>query len=201
MNTADDKTPGVPRAWQRMLSGRRLNIVDPSPLDIEIEDIALGLSRVSRWNGQTVGPHGFSVAQHCVVVTEIMAGRKNGLPEPGLLAGLLHDAAEYVTSDLISPFKVAIGDSYRSVEDRLQEAVHIRFGLPPILPADWKREIKKADGISCVAEAVELAGFQATEARRVFGYRGRIPKLGLSPWEAERARDAFLARFAELSAR
>lgn len=187
------------RAWQRMLSGRRLNIVEPSPLDIEIEDIALGLSRVARWNGQTVGDHGFSVAQHSVLVTDLMARQAPALPTAARLAGLLHDASEYVTSDLISPFKRVVGDSYREIEHRLEQAVHLRFGLPALIPAEWKAAIKKADLTSCVAEAIELAGFEAEEARRVFGYRGRPPKLNLSPWDPERARREFLSRFARLA--
>lgn len=181
-----------------MLSGRRLDIVEPSPLDIEIEDIALGLSRLARWNGQTMGVHGFSVAQHCVLVAELMAKAAKPLPRPALLAGLLHDAPEFVTSDLISPFKRAVGNSYKVVETKVEQAVHLRFGLPAILPDTWHVAIKKADSTSCIVEAVELAGFGADEARRVFGFRGRIPRLNLVPWEPEQARLRFLAKFEDL---
>src|SRR5271170_4505144 len=124
-----------PRAWQRMLSGRRLDLLDPSPLDVEIEDIAHGLARVARWNGQTVGEHGFSVAQHSVVVEEIAVHIKPDLEPKWRLAALLHDAPEFVIGDMISPFKAALGLNYRSFEDRLEAAIHIRFGLPPKVPA------------------------------------------------------------------
>ena len=123
-----------PRAWQRMLSGRRLDLLDPSPLDIEIEDIAHGLARVARWNGQTTGEHAFSVAQHCVVVEEIAAHIQPDLEPRWRLAALLHDAPEYVIGDMISPFKTALGVDYRTFEDRLEMAIHVRFGLPARIP-------------------------------------------------------------------
>jgi len=182
-----------------MLSGRRLDILDPSPLDIEIEDIALGLSRVARWNGQTSGAHGFSVAQHCLVVVELMRRADPRLPPPALRAGLLHDAPEYVTSDLITPFKRAIGARYREIEQRMAAAIHRAFGLPPELPAAWARAIHHADRAAAFAEAVDLAGFGLTEARKVLGFRGRRAELDLTPWPAETARHAFLAAFAALA--
>jgi len=151
------------RAWQRMLSGRRLDILDPSPLDIEIDDIALGLSRVARWNGQTVGDYGFSVAQHAVLVVDLMWQRNPTLPNSVVLAGLLHDAPEYVTSDLITPFKQAIGSAYVDIEGKMTQAVHLAFGLPAILPDEWTTEIKQADHTSAFLEAVQLAGFEEAD--------------------------------------
>ena len=136
---------GPPRAWQRMLSGRRLDLLDPSPLDIEVEDIAHGLARVARWNGQTIGDHAFSVAQHSVVVEEICAHIQPGLEPRWRLAALLHDASEYVIGDMISPFKAALGYDYKAFEHRLESAIHIRFGLPATTPAPIKGLIKKAD--------------------------------------------------------
>src|SRR4051812_31420283 len=157
------------RAWQRMLSGRRLDLLDPSPLDIEIEDIAHGLARVARWNGQTKGAHAFSVAQHCVLVERLTSELQPGLTKEARLMALLHDAPEYVIGDLISPFKVAIGIDYKALEKRLQAAIHLRFGLraapPPMLTALFKR----ADLISAFYEATQLAGFEPTEAKRFFG--------------------------------
>src|SRR5206468_4952245 len=70
--TASKSSSIANRAWQRMLSGRRLDLLDPSPLDIEIADIAHGLARVARWNGQTSGAHIFSVAQHTLLVETVM---------------------------------------------------------------------------------------------------------------------------------
>src|SRR5271156_6802500 len=152
-----------PRAWQRMLSGRRLDLLDPSPLDIEIEDIAHGLARVARWNGQTVGDHGFSVAQHSVIVEEIAVHIKPDLEPRWRLAALLHDAPEFVIGDMISPFKAALGLNYRAFEERLEAAVHIRLGLPPKTPPAIKSLIKQADRASAYLEATQLAGFTAAE--------------------------------------
>ncbi|BBK30339.1 hypothetical protein STHU_09730 [Allostella humosa] len=182
-----------------MLSGRRLDLLDPSPLDIEIEDIALGLSRVARWNGQTAGEHGLSVAQHSLLVLEIVE-RAVDRPAAGLrLAALLHDASEFVTADLITPFKRVIGDAYKAVEIRVQEAVHLRFGLPARLPADWTRAIKRADVDAAFFEAVELAGFTEAEARRIFSFRRTRRDGTLTPWAAEDARGRFLEQFRALA--
>ena len=145
------------RAWQRMLSGRRLDLLDPSPLDVEIEDIAHGLARVARWNGQTEGPHIFSVAQHSLLV-EIIARQRARLDRPSRLGVLLHDAPEYVIGDMISPFKVVIGDSYKAVEKRLLAAIHLRFGLPPVLPEEVAMLVKAADLGAAYFEATRLAG-------------------------------------------
>ncbi len=158
-----------PRAWQRMLSGRRLDLLDPTPMDIEIEDIAHGLAFVARWNGQTIGDHPFSVAEHSLLVEEIHS-RLNPRAEPRWrLAALLHDAPEYVIGDMISPVKAAVGPGYGALDERLSAAIHIRFGLPAKLPAAVKRRIKKADRISAWLEAVQIAGFSRSEADRFFG--------------------------------
>jgi len=179
-----------------MLSGRRLDLLDPSPLDVEIEDVALGLSRVARWNGQTTGAHGFSVAQHALLVLDLVG---TGAP-PGLqLGALLHDASEYVTSDLITPFKAAIGPAYKALEKRVESAVFLRFGLPATLPESWTRTIKTADRVAAFMEATQLAGFAEAEARRIFAFRGRPPPIRLEPASAEAARRAFLRRFDALA--
>jgi 5'-deoxynucleotidase YfbR-like HD superfamily hydrolase len=158
-----------PRAWQRMLSGRRLDLLDPAPLDIEIGDIAHGLSFVARWNGQTRGDWPFSVAEHALLVEAIHARMNPGRPARWGLAALLHDAAEYVIGDMISPVKAWVGPGFATLEQRLSDAVHLRFGLPARLPAEVKSAIKRADRISAWLEAVELAGFTTSEADRLFG--------------------------------
>ncbi|HZZ66695.1 MAG TPA: HD family hydrolase, partial [Phenylobacterium sp.] len=157
-----------PRAWQRMLSGRRLDLLDPSPMDIEVEDIAHGLARVARWNGQTLGEHAFSVAQHSVVVEEVAAHLQPALDTRWRLAALLHDAPEYVIGDMISPFKAALGFDYRRFEERLEAAIFVRFGLPAKTPAMVKTLIKQADRASAFFEAVQLAGFEHGEALKLF---------------------------------
>ena len=181
-----------------MLSGRRLDLLDPSPLDVEIEDIALGLSRVARWNGQTIGEHGFSVAQHCVVVVDLIERHQRLLSRPARLAALLHDAGEYVTSDLITPFKGAIGPAYKELEKRIEAAVRLRFGLPAALPVSWATAIKAADHTAAFLEATQLAGFSEAEARQVLGYARKAPELRLEPWEPELARRRYLEGYQRL---
>jgi len=193
----------LPRAWQRMLSGRRLDLLDPSPLDIEIADIAHGLARVARWNGQTSGAHIFSVAQHCLLVEAIARGRTPRLARGVRRAVLLHDAPEYVIGDMISPFKAVIGDAYKAVEQRLLTAIHLRFGLPPALPAELTRLIKTADQGAAYLEATRLAGFTDKEARRYFGQPPVAPPAlerdYLVPWSAVQAEQRYLKRFAEVA--
>lgn len=191
------------RAWQRMLSGRRLDLLDPSPLDIEIEDIAHGLARVARWNGQTSGAHIFSVAQHSLLVDAIARRQAPNLDARWRLAILLHDAPEYVIGDLISPFKAVLKDDYKKVELRLLHAVAIRFGLPTRFSPNLVGIIKKADRGAAYLEAVKLAGFTESEAKRFFGSppsldTGTIRQY-LTPWGAEAAERRFLKRFRELS--
>jgi hypothetical protein len=191
------------RAWQRMLSGRRLDLLDPSPLDVEIEDIAHGLARVARWNGQTSGAHIFSVAQHTLLVEAIARARTPGLDRRARLAILLHDAPEYVIGDMISPFKVVIGDVYTAVEQRLLTAIHLRFGLPARLPEDLNRLIKAADRDAAFLEATRLAGFAIAEARRFFGARPTLSATAerefLTPWPANVAERRYLQRFVNLT--
>ena len=159
----------TPRAWQKMLSGRRLDLLDPTPVDIEIEDIAHGLSFVARWNGQTLGDFAYSVAEHSLLVERLYARLNPRAPAKWRLAALLHDAPEYVIGDMISPVKNAVGPGYDALDARLAAAVHIRFGLPATIPAAVKKQIKKADKISAWMEATEIAGFTVAEADRFFG--------------------------------
>jgi len=152
-----------------MLSGRRLDLLDPTPMDIEVEDIAHGLAFVARWNGQTKGDYAYSVAEHSLLVTDIFTTQNPNAPVKWQLAALLHDAPEYVIGDMISPVKAAVGPSYGELDDRLTAAIHIRFGLPAQIPVTIKKQIKAADKISAWLEAVQIAGFTAAEADRFFG--------------------------------
>jgi 5'-deoxynucleotidase YfbR-like HD superfamily hydrolase len=196
------ETATATRVWQRMLSGRRLDLLNPSPRDIEIADIAHGLARVARWNGQTGGAHIFSVAQHTLLVEAVMRERTPRVDIGVRLAALLHDAPEYVIGDMISPFKAVLGGDYKAVEKRLLAAIHIRFGLPPVLPGEITQLIKAADKGAAYLEATELAGFAQAEARRLFGRDPRLPVATrrdyLTPWTAARAEKRFLARFKTL---
>jgi 5'-deoxynucleotidase YfbR-like HD superfamily hydrolase len=189
------------RAWQRMLSGRRLDLLNPSPLDIELEDIAHGLARVARWNGQTVGAHIFSVAQHSLLVEAIAGHLEPAIPNPARLAVLLHDAPEYVIGDLISPFKAVMGDAYKAVELRLLTAIHLRFGLAAEPNAMLKRLIKRADRQGAFLEATTLAGFGREEAIKIFGRPEPLPRaVGefLEPWPIADAETRYRDRVAAL---
>ncbi|UWQ79333.1 HD family hydrolase [Leisingera sp. S132] len=157
------------RAWQRMLSGRRLDLLDPTPVDIEIEDIAHGLAFVARWNGQTMGDFAYSVAEHSLLVEDIFTRLQPKAPVKWRLAALLHDAPEYVIGDMISPVKAAVGPDYGELDQRLTAAIHLRFGLPAALPKAVKALIKRADKVSAWMEAVQIAGFSEAEASKFFG--------------------------------
>lgn len=189
------------RAWQRMLSGRRLDLLDPSPLDVEISDIAHGLARVARWNGQTLGEHAYSVAQHSLVVEEIFR-HANRVSDDDCQFALLHDAPEYVIGDMISPFKAVVGGGYKTVEKRLEAAIHLRFALPPHPRPGLKAKIKAADRIAAYFESVSLAGFSITEAKRFFGEPNgiSIDMLTIEPMPTALAQQRFLDRFGEIEA-
>jgi len=199
------KTPEA-RAWQRMLSGRRLDLLAPSPTDVEIDDIAHGLARLARWNGQTSGDHPFSVAQHSLMVEELLTLLYPEAPRTWRMVALLHDSPEYVVGDLISPFKAVIGFDYKTVEKRLLETIHIKFGLPENPPSTVTKLVKQADRISAYFEATALAGFDTEEAVSLFGdpqeldgaFHSRFAQL--RPLQAPEAQHRFLKRFAELSA-
>ena len=195
----------APRAWQRMLSGRRLDLLDPSPLDIEIEDIAHGLARVARWNGQTSGDHAFSVAQHCVLVEAIFHHLNPAQARPARLTALLHDAPEYVIGDMISPFKAALGYDYKAFEHRLMAAIHVRFGLPAAQAVELEALIKQADKMAAYLEATQLAGFAMPEAEKFFGRPKGLSGAGsksfhaLTPLAPNQASAEFIAIFKRLS--
>ena len=190
------------RAWQRMLSGRRLDLLDPTPMDIEVEDIAHGLAFVARWNGQTIGDYAYSVAEHSLLVEEIFSRDNPGIATKWKLAALLHDAPEYVIGDMISPVKAAVGPNYGELDERLTAAIHIRFGLPAKLPAEIKTRIKEADKVSAWLEATQIAGFSASEADKLFGKLDKqlVAKLGIRLRPPVEVRKDFTARHAALLA-
>lgn len=191
---------GEVRAWQRMLSGRRLDLINPSPLDVEIEDIAHGLARVARWNGQTKGMHAYSVAQHSLIVEQIYCRLSSSVSAEEKQLALLHDAPEYVIGDMISPFKAVMGGSYDLIEKRLEDAIRVRFSLPTEVKMKIHKQIKQADQIAAYYEAVTLAGFGEEEALRYFGRPdGVTPEgLNLEPCPTQQIEDAFLIRFNEI---
>lgn len=171
----NNRSAAKPRAWQRMLSGRRLDLLDPTPMDIEIIDIAHGLAFVARWNGQTMGDYAYSVAEHSILVETLFSRLNPKAPAKWRLAALLHDAPEYVIGDMISPVKAAVGPGYGALDDRLTAAIHLRFGLPATLPVAIKKQIKKADKISAWMEATQIAGFTTSEADKLF----KVPDVSI----------------------
>ncbi len=193
------KTKASPRVWQRMLSGRRLDLVDPSPLDIEIEDIAHGLARVARWNGQTRGAHAYSVAQHSLAVMRLHYHFNPKAPEIEARYALLHDAPEYVIGDMIAPFKAALGEHYKSIEKRLQGAIHLRYGLKAETPQALAKQIKQVDRLAAYYEATRFAGFSLEEAASFFGDPAPLPKQLVEelfdPWPTEKAQNLYLLAF------
>lgn len=200
MAKAELSKNGEARAWQRMLSGRRLDILNPSPFDIEIEDIAHGLARVARWNGQTQGDHAYSVAQHSLLVEQIFQKLCPQSRNTECLCALLHDAPEYVIGDIISPFKAVIGKQYELIEKRIQDAIHMRFSLPINPSQKLLKKIKQADRIAAFYEAITLAGFNTEEALRYFGSPNHIlcNDLNLKPDSTQQIESAFLKRFNDL---
>jgi 5'-deoxynucleotidase YfbR-like HD superfamily hydrolase len=186
-----------------MLSGRRLDLLDPSPLDIEIEDIAHGLARVARWNGQTSGPHIFSVAQHSLLVEAIAAQLDTKLTARARLFILLHDAPEYVVGDMISPFKSVMGITYKAVEERILSAVLLRLSLETTRSGALTKLTKRADRAAAFFEATRLAGFAEAEAEQFFGRPRFLPgelEAMLAPTPSDEIEEHFLARFRALEA-
>tara|TARA_B100001248_G_scaffold251591_1_gene226854 strand:- start:126 stop:704 length:579 start_codon:yes stop_codon:yes gene_type:complete len=187
-----------PRSWQRMLSGRRLDLLDPSPLDIEIEDIARGISRVARWNGQTSGEYPLSVAQHSVIVAELLKSYNENIEIKWQLAALLHDAAEYIISDMITPLKSFLGEEYIQLEEKIQSAINIRFSLPGEIPKKIYKLIKNCDRQTAFIEAIQLAGFTLKEAKKTLKIPTLIPDYIIIPISANKAEKLFLKKFKEL---
>lgn len=201
------KNPPQKRAWQRMLSGRRLDLLDPSPMDIEISDIARGIACVARWNGQTKGDHAFSVAEHSLIVADICVDLLPTISAQLEMMALLHDASEYVIGDMISPFKNALGFDYRQFEDKLEAAIHIRFGLRAKPSTQQKKLIKQADLACAYYEAIYLAGFSVTEADKFFDRPQNLSQTMLirlnqmKPLSVKQAEHQFLARFEQVNER
>jgi 5'-deoxynucleotidase YfbR-like HD superfamily hydrolase len=195
----------TPRVFQRMRSGRRLHLLDPSPVDVEISDAIYGISRQMRWNGQTTGEVGFTVAQHSVTVEAIFTAMVwPKAPVEARLAALVHDLAEWVLSDLSTPVKAVIkAAGYGELEQRVDRAIRLRIGLPAVLPEAWIDPLKRADRIAGVTEAVRLAGWSEADARRDVGkgYRGKLWEGPLDPLPEAAARAQWLARFAALGGR
>ena len=187
-----------PRSWQRMLSGRRLDLLNPSPLDIEIEDIARGISRVARWNGQTSGEYPLSVAQHSVIVAELLKSYNENIEIKWQLAALLHDAAEYIISDMITPLKSFLGEEYIQLEGKIQSAINIRFSLPGEIPKKIYKLIKNCDRQTAFIEAIQLAGFTLKEAKKTLKMPKFIPDYKIIPISANKAEKLFLKKFKEL---
>jgi uncharacterized protein len=191
----------TPRTFGRMLSGRRLHLLDPSPLDLDLNDLVIGISRVNRWCGQTLGEVGFNVAQHSVLVEQILGEMvwPAAAFEPRRWA-LAHDLAEAVYGDVVTPVKAVLGRAYRELEQRLERALSLALGFGPSVPEEWRKAVKRADRIAAVSEAVQLAGWTEKAARQLVGrdYRGKLWPEPIEPWPEQLARQRWVARFRAL---
>lgn len=101
----------------RTVSGRYVNLLDPDPETIDIEDIAYAQAHTPRFGGHLPAP--YTVAEHSMEVARMVPTRQ----------ALLHDASEAYLCDLPSPLKAMVPD-YRAIEERMMHAIARRFGFP-----------------------------------------------------------------------
>lgn len=174
----------------------------PAAREVDIEDIARGLSRLPRWNGQTKGSLAFSVAQHSLLVRFLFAELDPKAEKCWQLAALLHDGPEYALGDLIAPFKKVVGETYHQVEQSLQQAIHRRFSLPKVLPSSVAARVEKADRWSASLEAQVLTSFPKETIAQLSPLSSRpFPGAAhalLEPWPSHVAQGRFLQEFARL---
>ncbi|HZX28156.1 MAG TPA: phosphohydrolase [Telluria sp.] len=198
----------LPRAWVRMPSGRRLDLLDPTPFDWDDEDLALGLARTFRWGGHSAWPQPLSVAQHSIAVLYLRRRLTPGpLPAKAELRELLHDAEEGLLGfDAISVIKPFLGEQFRALTQRLEHAVFVRYGLPAWTRAEHALH-KRADRLAAASEAVHVAGWSAAEVRSTLKITIEplaedplVATYGGTPWEPWPARDAAERFMAELEA-
>jgi hypothetical protein len=183
------------RAWVRMPSGKRLDLLSPTPFDWDDADLALGLARTYRWGGHSAWPLPLSVAQHSITVMLLrraaaFASTSTPLAPIIELRELLHDAEEGLLGfDAVSPLKPFLGAGFRDLTRRLEQAIFIRYGLPAWTPAEHKRH-KRADRLAAASEAVHVAGWSEQEVRATLKIRAAVlqqdplaARYGCRPWE------------------
>jgi hypothetical protein len=178
------------RAWVRLPSGRRLDLLAPTPFDWTDEDLAIGLSRTFRWGGHSVWPAPLSVAQHSLAVLALRRAARPAATRIGLRRELLHDAEEGLTNfDCISPLKPFLGAGFLALQQRLSAAVATRYALPA-WEEEERRLHKKLDIAMAAAEAVHVAGWSRAEVRATLGIRAAVmaadplqAEFGGTPWE------------------
>ncbi len=190
------------RAWVRLPSGKRLDLLHPTPFDWDDADLAVGLARTYRWGGHSAWPLPLSVAQHSLLV---LAMHRQGARRTDPAAEhreLLHDADEGLLGfDCISVVKPFLGASFRALTADLQRAVALRYGIKAFAPAERKAH-KRADRVAAASEAVHVVGWTREEVRTTL----RIPFEPLAddplvavyggtawePWPPTLAADRFL---------
>jgi hypothetical protein len=178
------------RAWVRLPSGRRLDLLAPTPFDWTDEDLAIGLSRTFRWGGHSVWPAPLSVAQHSLAVLALRRAARPAATRIGLRRELLHDAEEGLTNfDCISPLKPFLGPGFLALQQRLSAVVATRYALPA-WEEEERRLHKKLDIAMAAAEAVHVAGWSRAEVRATLGIRAAVmaadplvAEFGGTPWE------------------
>lgn len=179
------------RAWIRLPSGGRLDLINPSPDAWQDSDLACRISRTYRWGGESKHAFPLSVAQHSLAV---LALREQLSPEPltalQKMAELQHDSEEaFIGFDPISPLKRAMGPEFEKICDRILAAIWERYRLPEWEPEDYKLH-KEADLISAASEAVHCVGWSEDEVRNVLGIKHPILEIDplaaiydCTPWE------------------
>ena len=200
------------RAWVRLLSGKRLDLLDPTPFDWEDKDLALGLARTYRWGGHSAWPLPLSVAQHSLFVLCLRRLWFPAARDPRAdLRELLHDADEGLLGfDCISVLKPFLGDAYRQLTTRLAAVIALRYNLPAWTTKE-QRSHKKADRIAAASEAVHVVGWTEAEVRNVlhipFKPLAKDPLVDIyggapwEPWPPQLAAERFLAELETLTAR
>jgi hypothetical protein len=167
-----------------MPSGKRLDLLNPTPFDWDDADLALGLARTYRWGGHSAWPLPLSVAQHSIAV---MLLRQLAAPEPldpvVALRELLHGF------DAVSPLKPFLGQGFDALTRRLEQVVFLRYGLPAWTPTEHARH-KQADRLAAASEAVHVVGWKEEEVRNTLRIRAAVleedplaARYRCRPWE------------------
>jgi uncharacterized protein len=197
-----------PRAWVLLPSGKRLDLLDPTPFDWEDADLGLGLARTYRWGGHSAWPLPLSVAQHSLTVLAIRRQGREQLDPAGELRELLHDADEGLLGfDAISPLKPFLGEGFAALVERLQQAIWRRYGLLA-WTAEEHAAHKRADRLAAASEAVHVGGWSVAETRGSLGIaikplqRDPTPRPGgtepWEPWQPAVAAERFLSELTRL---
>jgi hypothetical protein len=151
-------------SWVQTVSGMPVDLLDPKPEQILPGDIAHALARIPRFNGHTLGDWPWNVAQHSLLVEQLMPAQTDAA---GRLVALLHDAHEAYIGDLITPVKQAMDAlpvrsrdpflpalAFFALTTKLDEVIWTAFGLSPSV--NLLNRVKTADLLALVVEKEQL---------------------------------------------